>query len=349
MPTIAIDTFFACTLMIAVVIVATTLSTETLNARINQNQHVDTESSYLRALSENIVLNTGLPDSWGSDGSIIPETFGLAKNGAQNPMELDVDKICRLNSENAFALSYTDILNAARLKNVALGVSVSQLIDLSIAPYSNSTIGDFTEYTFEVDTSQYDAPIAAYLHCYTVARNFLSDEYNETSASGVSYVNVEIPNSSNGTASLVVFARAKHDQRISGYKVHPFRHLSLEPLPNRTFLDLSPLNNTLWLSSNSSSAVLEDAYAFSYEYESSLALVSNMTYAIPVIQSKSPIILLVTGTDGLTFFIEWTAYPQIPLETGATFSDSECYAFTYVVNIKGALYRLTLRFGGLSQ
>jgi len=346
-PTISIDTFFACTLMIAVVIGATVLSSEILGAHIAEYQGLN-EDNYLRALSEHILLNDGVPANWGSNGSIIPDAFGLAKNGSPSPTELDIDKISRLNGQNAFALTYGNLLNAARLKNIALGVSVTQLLAISVTLYSSNTLGDSTAYVFEVSVSQNSAPVAASLNCYVVAKNFLSNMSNGTSLGGVGYVTVEIPNASNGTASLIVFARATYDSRITAYGVYLFEHLSTEQLPTNSFLRLSPLDYNLSVNPNYSGIVLENAYAFSYEYESSLTVSSNSNYAIPSFLDKSPIVLVVTGVNASTFYVEWTTYPQIPLDAGANFSNVECHTFSYVVNVGGALYGLKLSFGGLS-
>jgi hypothetical protein len=347
MPAISIDTFFACTLMIAVVIGASVLSSEILGAHIVEYQNLN-EDNYLGTLSESILLNAGTPANWGSNGSIIPDSFGLAKNGSLSPTELDIDKISRLNGQNAFALTYSELLNAARL-NVALGVSVTQLLDVSVTPYSNNTSGNSTTYVFEVLVSQDNAPVAASLNCYAVAENFLSGINSSTSLDGVGYVNVEIPNASNGTASLIVFARAIYDSRMTAYGVYLFEHLSTEQLPTDSFLRLSPLDYNLWVDSNYSDIILENAYAFSYEYESNLTVSSNSTYTIPVFLDKSPIVLVVTGVNASTFFVEWTAYPQIPLDAGADFTNVETHIFSYVVDVGGTLYSLKLSFGGLSQ
>jgi hypothetical protein len=348
MPAISIDTFFACTIMIAVVIGATVLSSEILGAHIAEYQNLN-EDNYLRALSENILLNDGMPADWGSNGSIIPDALGLARNGSLSPIELDIDKISRLNAENAFALTYPELLNAARLNDIALGVSVTQLLNVSVTPYSNSTSGDSTTYVFEVSVSDDSAPVMASLNCYVVAENFLSSTNGSTSPGGEGFVDVKIPNASNGTASLIVFARATYDSRMTAYAVYLFEHSSADQLPTSSFLRLSPLDYTLWVSSSYSDIILTNAYAFSYEYESNLTLSSNSTYTIPLFLDNSPIVLALTGFNASTFFVEWTAYPQIPFDAGADFTNAECHTFSYVVTVGGALYSLELSFGGLSQ
>jgi hypothetical protein len=60
---------------------------------------------------------------------------------------------------------------------------------------------------------------------------------------------------------------------------------------------------------------------------------------------ESPIVLVIQGVNGTVPFVEWTVYPQIPLEFGADFADSEENVFVYPVTVKETLYKLTLRFG----
>lgn len=334
--------------MVSVVIIASTLSASILSAHINSLQDLN-EEEYFKAISEYIVSDRGTPPDWGSYKNLIPDTLGLAKNDSLYPNELDSDKIGRLNPQNTFALMYTDILSAARLKNIAIGISVSQLMNIAITLTSNSTLANATAYTFRVQVNQDGTPQMTYLHYYVIAKNFLSDAYNSTSSDGTSNLNVEIPNPSNGTASLVVFTRASHDPRITAYAVYSFGHLSPEPSPNGTFLNLSPLNDTLYASSNSSDMTFQKGYAFSYGYQFNLTLASNTTYALPTISETSPTVLAMSGSNASDFFIEWTAYPQIPLEVGSNFQNSESHSFSYMVTIKKTFYKLTLRFGGINQ
>lgn len=348
MPSISIDTFFACALMVSVVVISTALSAGVLTTHINSLQNLN-EEEYFRAISKYIVSNCGTPDNWGSNSTVIPDTLGLAKKDSLYPNEVDIDKVCRLNGQNTFALTYADILKAARLKDIAFGASISQLMNISIGLASNHTSADVTTYAFKIHVSKDGTPVAASLHYYTIAEYFLSDAFNSTSNDGTSYIDVEIPNTSNGTASLVVFARANYDPRITAYEVYSFGHLSPQPSPNGTFLNMSPLNYTLSINPNRSNMTFERYYAFSYTHQFNLTSISNETYAIPMVLENSPILLVGSGSNSSDYFIEWTSYPQIPLEAGPNFQNSECHAFDYTVTIKNTLYKLTLRFGGISQ
>jgi hypothetical protein len=346
MPATSIDTFFACSLIIAVVVLSMATTAKILTPYMNSLQDLN-EEEYLRKIVEYTIVNSGNPANWGENQIVTPETFGLAKDGSLTPYELDVDKICRLNSQNVYALTYLDILEALQLEKVALRIAVSQLMNISVALTSNVTLGDSTRYSFEVYVSRDETPIAVTLHCYVIASNFLNDTYSSTSSGGEGFVDVEIPNSSNGTALLVVFARAPYDARITAYGVYSFGHLSSQPSPNNTFLESSPLNYTLHVNPKYSNVSMETGYALSYNYESNLTP-SNATYTIPKFLDSSPIVLVVTGLNSSTFFIEWTYYPQVPLEIGANFENAECFSFSYIVTINSAFYKLNVQCGGPS-
>jgi hypothetical protein len=347
MPAISIDTFFACTLMVSVVIISSVLLTGALNGQMASVKDIY-QDEYLRALSEYVLFNTGVPANWGSDSTIKPSIFGLAKQESLRSYELDIDKTSRLNNQNAFALTYPEILKAAGLNNIALGISISQIMNVSISLSANTSSPDSVIYTFRISVNQDGAGVETSLHCYTVAKNFLSDSYNSTSADGTGYFEVELPNASNGTALLVVFARALQDTRITAYGVYSFQHLSSQSQPENTIFNLSPLNYTLLLSTTYSDFTVEKCYAFSYGYQSNLTATTNETYAIPTISETSPMVLVTSASNASTYFINWTSYPQVPLEVGADFQNSESHAFSYLVTIKGTLYKLILRFGGIN-
>jgi hypothetical protein len=146
-----------------------------------------------------------------------------------------------------------------------------------------------------------------------------------------------------------VFARAAFDERVTAYEAYSFAHLAQEPSPNHTFLGISPLNYTLSVEETSPNVTIEHGYAFSYDYQSNLTAASADTYAIPEFMDKSPTVLVVSGLNDTTPFVEWTAYPNIPLDFGSDFENSEQNVFVYTVIIKGALYKLTLSFGDVIQ
>jgi hypothetical protein len=346
MPATSIDSFFACTLIVIVVVVSMAATTKIVTPYMNSLQDLN-EEEYLRKIVEHTIVSSGSPVNWGQNQSVTPEAFGLAKDGSLG-YELDVDKVSRLNSQNSYALNYLEMYEALRLEKVALRFTFSQIMNVSITLNSNETVEDSTTYSFSISVSRDQAPVAASLQCYVVANDFVNDTSSSTSSSGEGAVEVEIPNSSNGTALLIVFARASYDDRVTAQGVYAFGHLSSDPSPNNTFLSLSPLNNTLQVDPKFSETSLETGYEFSYGYESALASTSNETYAIPSFLDSSPKVLAVTGWNGSTFFVEWVTYPQVPLEMGADFENTECFSFSYLITIDRVFYRLNVRCGGPS-
>ena len=346
MPANSIDAFFACILIVLVVIMSMVATTNIVSPHLNGLEDIN-EEEYLRKIVEHALVNSGTPADWGQNQSLTPETFGLAEDASFSYV-LDADKVSRLNNQSAYALSYLEMLQCLRLQNVALKFSLSQILDVSVTLDSNVTVGESTTYSFTVCVSQNQAPKTTTLECYLVANNFVDNGSSSTSNNGQGNVEFEIPNDSNGTVLLVVFARSTDDPRITAQGVYAFGHLSSEPLVNNTFLDLSPLNQTLHVNLNVSGASLESAYAFSYSYDSELVSTSNETYNIPIFLGSSPQVLVVTGWNSSGFFVEWTTYPQVPLEIGPNFEGAECFAFHYVVTINDVFYRLDVQCGGPS-
>ncbi len=312
-----------------------------MQARINSTEDLN-KQSYLKAIADYIINSQGSPVDWGSS-STVPTGFGLASSNAAYLYELDVDKVCRLNSLNNCSLSYFDIANSTGLGNLALGITVLQLISINIELVDSQTIGNNVSYTFEVSTSENSKPISTSLHCYVAADNHLDSITNDTSSSGIGYVTVEIPSASVEDALLVVFARASFDQRATSYAVYNFASSAQESTPSNTVLTLSPLDYKLNLSRDS--VTIQKAYVFSYTYQSNLTTISSTEYAIPRIIDKSSFVLVICGLDGAEYFQEWVSYPQVPLSTGANFERSEQNIFSYLVTIKEALYRMELSFG----
>jgi hypothetical protein len=346
MPANSIDTFFACSLIVVVVVVAMAATTRIAMPYITGLQDLN-EEDYMLKIAEHTLVNSGSTEDWGKNMSATPDVFGLAKDNSFS-YELDPDKVSRLNSQNTYALSYFEMMQTLRLEKVALGFAFSQIMDIEVTLDSNVTVDESTLYSFNVLVSRNQAPVETDLQCYVVANNFSNNTISSTSSDGQGVVEIAIPDSSNGTALLIVFARAPYDQRITAQAVYAFDHLSAEPEPNNTFLNLSPLNGTLEVDTNVPDISLDGAYAFSYIYESDLTATSNETYTIPDFLDSSPQVLVVVGCSGSDFFAEWTTYPQVPLELGANFEDAECFSFNYVVTIDGVFYRLNVQCGGPS-
>lgn len=347
MPTESIDTFFACTLIVSVALLATASLAGTMQARIDKSPDFN-KNEYLNSIAEYIVTNSGEPADWGVSGSV-PSVFGLSRSGSNLLYEVDIDKISRLNKQSSYALSNVQAINAARLQNIAFGISVSQILSIDVVLAKVMPLESVTEYTFTINVKHAAGPVNATLHCYAVAGTFTSSVYNTTSRTGLGYISVQIPNSASGPALLIVFARAVFDDRITSYAVYSFTHMSQEPAPNYTFLTLSPLNYTLNVVYNFPNITINKAYAFSCNYQTNLTVRSVGAYAIPSWVDKSPIVLVVCGYNGTTPFIEWTAYPNIPLDFGASFEGAEQNTFSYVVIIKETFYKLAISFGDVQE
>jgi len=342
-PATSIDTFFACSLLVSVALLATASLAGTMQDRIAAMQDLNKED-YLRNIAEHLVTSYGTPVDWGS-ASTVPSSFGLADNESPYLYELDIDKVSRLNSQNSYSLSYAQVSVASMLNNIALGISVSQMLSVTVILESTNSMEDETAYTFEVSVSQASGPVSATLQGYIVTKDYVNSVSNETSSTGIGQITFHVPNASNGPGLLVVFARAAFDDRVTAYEVYSFAHLSQEPSPNHAFIGLNPLNHMLSVEEKFPDVTVEHAYAFSYGYQSNLTATVATTYAVPEFVDKSPTVLVASGVNDTFPFVEWTAYPCVPMEFGANFENSEQNVFAYTVLIKGAFYKLTLIFG----
>ena len=275
----------------------------------------------------------------------MPTDLGLASSPSTATYVLDKDKFSRLNSLNNNSLSYIQMGNAAELTNIAFGVSVSQVMTVTMRQSSNSTVGATTYFHFIVSTSIDSKPANTNLHGYIVSHDYLGS-FNETSEAGTGDLHFHLPSASTSDALLILFARASFDDRITSYAVYNFADSTQESTPSNTKLSLSPLNYTLHFN-DSSSVTVQDVYALSYSYQQSIASIENSQCFIPNLLDRSPIILVAGGVDGGVQVQEWTAYPQIPLTCGSDFKGTEKNVFSYMVTVDGVLYKLELSLGGL--
>jgi len=355
MPAISIDTFFACSLMVLLVLSAMATTSKLLYPQIN-NAIDEALSERYREISKYLLLNEGSPSNWGQNGQIIPENFGLAKADSENPYELDIDKVSRLNSENIYAISYAKIFTALKLSDVSFRMEIKPVFDVIINLTATFVKANDATYQFEISTKKSGIPIQTKLKCYVIAENYLEASPFHTS-NGENNVNITIPNDVNGPAILVALAKAVCDSRIMSYGVYAFAHNSINPKPKSTFLKLSPLNYTLTTSFVYPEMNLSKAYALNINYYSLLEQISNgnqsLTYNLPNFVDPSPTIIVVTGCNSTNFFAEWTVYPHIPLKIGANFAGldalSNVFTYNYIVSINSAIYECTIWLGGPKQ
>ncbi len=347
MPTSSFDTFFACTIIVAVALIGTAFLGSTMQTRIASTQDIN-KDSYLKAIADRIVTNPGSPTDWGTK-SALPVDFGLASNSSFSPYELDIDKICRLNNLNNYSLSYPELSNASKLNNLALGIRVSQLITVKIQQSSNFTEGGVTSFSFTVSTSIDSKPTSADLHSYVAADTYLTEINSTIPDMGVGNVTIQIPTAKTYNALLIIFARSSVDERLTSYAIYNFAHSTQESTPSSTILALSPLDYTLSLNDSSPGLTVQDKHVFSYSNQQTISSNTSSQTPFPKLIDKSPIVLVVCGFNGTDQLQEWTAYPQVPLRIGANFEGSEQNIFSYIVSVNGVLFRLDLSLGDLTN
>lgn len=352
MPSASIDTFLACSVMITLVLSAMVGTSKFVGPYLNDISHRD-DAERLQQLTSHLLLQTGTPDNWGQSRTAIPASLGLAKVGFSVPYELDIDKVTRLNSANSYSLSYSDLWEALGIKDVAFRIEVRSLFDLSINLSSNSTQGNQTTYNFDVTTKKSGMPVPANLSGYVVVEDHVGKTSSSTSSNGAGVISVSIPNSINGATVLIVFAHAKVNPQLVSFNAYTFGHQSTTPLSGGTFTKLNPLNHVLNASLPYSTVEISKAQVFTFNYNLSLTLkaqgVQTREYGIPRLLDPSPMIIMLTGYNGSTSFAEWVSYPQLPLQIGADFSESNegtMITQSYIVTIDSALYEAVVTWGG---
>ena len=354
MPSSSIDTFLACSVMILLVLSAMVGTSKLMAPYLDDLADRDSADRF-QHLASNLLLTTGSPSNWGQLKSTVPSAFGLARAGAVIPYELDIDKVTRLNSQNVYALAYSDLWQAYGVNDASFQIEIKTLFDLSVELVSSSTQGSQTVYEFEVRAEKSGVPISADLKSYVVLRDFVNETETSTSTNGTGIVTIGIPNSVNGTALLLTFAKSTVNPQAVSYVVHSFGHNSPSPLSNGTFANLSPLNYILNASFTSAAAQVIKALVFSFSNNFSLTELTQgaqtIEYAIPRLVDPSVTVLVVTGFNGSASFAEWVAYPQVPLQVGADFSESiagsRVAVYSQIVTIGSALYEVVTKWGGL--
>jgi hypothetical protein len=308
------------------------------------------DNERLQQLVQYILLSTGAPSGWGIRRDIVPSSFGLALNSTV-PYALDADKVTRLNSRNRYAITYAQLLDALKVSNIALKISVQPIFNTSIALLSSINNGTQTNYNFEITAENSGRAIASDASSYFVVRDYVDNIVISTDSSGKGVASFSVPNSVNGSALLIVFAKAMADPNVISFGVYSFGHNASIPEPNGIFTRPTPLNYVLNASFNYPDEQISGAYAFSYGYWASLTRLSNATqtveYSFPRFLDKSANILVLTGFNGTKSFAEWVSYPQIPLDIGVNFDSStskrSVASFTYIVTINVALYELQIK------
>ena len=308
-------------------------------------------------LASNLLLTTGSPSRWGQLRSAVPSSFGLARADALDPYELDADKVTRLNSENAYSLAYSDLWEAFGVNDASFQIEIKTLFELSVQLVSNSTQENQTVYEFEIRAEKSGMPISANLKSYVVLGDFVNDAEASTSLNGFATVTIGVPDSINGTALLLVFAKSAVNPQVVSFGIHAFSHNSPSPMPRGTFVSLSPLDCVLNASFTYAATEIIKAQVFTFSYNFSLTEktwgIQTAEYLFPRLVDASVSVIVLTGSNGSASFAEWVAYPQVPLQVGADFSESiagsRIAVYRQIVTINSAIYEVVTRWGGLSN
>lgn len=305
-------------------------------------EEVDDEERH-QQIGRYILLSQGEPANWGTGA--MPTSLGLASGG--DPYELDIDKVTRLNPTNAYAVDYSDLWRALGIDDVSFRIEVGMLFNVTLSLSSYQDQGSDTVYAFSATTTRDGYPVPTQVSYYVAISDSTYNNTGTTDVSGSGSVEFTLPNSLSGTALLIGIAETV--EPIVSYGVLPFAHNSGYPNAPGGYATLSPLNYVLKVDLTPGATPV-DAAVFTLEYTFDLTA-SGSDYIIPRLLDRSPMVLVLTGVNGSTYWVEWAAYPQAPLAVGADMDDDYIVSGvahnTYVVEIKGALYRLDTSFRGL--
>ena len=282
-------------------------------------------------------------------------TFGLAKENAATPFELDIDKVTRLNENNRYNLSFLEAFTALATKDQPFRIIIKPIFSVTVTLASQIENPSEIVYRFNISTERSDLPVTARLQCYGVMGDYVTSNSSSTSNSGEGSVEISLPTSLNGTALLLVFAEI--ESNMLSYAVYSFSHNS-ENSANQagSYATLSPLNYTLRADLTSASNRILYAKIFTYNYWFNLSQAEDTStiqyFTIPRILDSSPMILVGTGldTNSSEYFAEWVSYPQIPLDFGLDFTDrynlADAFSFRFLVTINSAVYECKVILGG---
>ena len=353
MPAASIDTFFACSLMVLLVLSAMASTSKLLYPYLERTADTDIVARY-REVSKYILLHLGTPANWGQSNQTKLSTFGLANAEASAQYDLDPDKVSRLNAQNDYALDYAEAFSALGMPDVSFGIEIKPVFEVTTNLTATLSEANQTVYTFEVSTGKHGRYVTSDLMVYVVAEDYVEAK-NASVSSGRTHLNVTLSNAVGGPAVLVTFARSSYDRRLVSFGVYPFAHNSASPESDRAFVSLSPLNHTLTALLVASNVTMSSVYAFTYGHCDIPVMLANgsnvATYDIMDFAEPCPTLIVATGYNLTAFFTEEVAYPQVPVQFGAysatSQTRSDVFAFTYLVCIGSAIYDCTLWLGGL--
>jgi hypothetical protein len=343
LPATSIDTFFACTIILAAALISTAFMATTMQERIENTAAIN-KLSYLNAISDKIISTPGSPTNWGNS-NFTPRDFGLSTEIRTNNNEIDPNKINKLSSN---AISYYELEESTHLYDLALGIQIKQILTIEINQISNNTINNVTNYLFTVRTTINSRPISAILHAYPIANNEVPQSTNITSETGLCTLTTQIPETEISNAIIVIFARATFDERITSFTVYNFNQSNQEFTPNGNIITInSPIDNQINWVSNTTSITIQKGKVYSFDYTKNITILQGTNqYTIPKIIEPSPKIIVLQGNINGTFFQEWTSDPAI-FSIGSDFKSTEKNLFPYIVLIGKNLYKIEISFGDI--
>ncbi len=347
MPTTSVDTFFACILMVIVVLSAMAATSNISHVIINPNGEGSLKNAQLPML---ILLGEGKPSDWGRETGSMPEIFGLSNPISYGTYDLDIDKVTRCNSQNLFSLSYAQAYAALNIPDVSFEIEIKPLFDVLITLTGESMQANDTVFQFRIATEKAGLPIQTNVKAYVIAED-LFDSFKLAATDAEAWLNVSLPIGYSGSALLTVIASSVADQRMTSFASLPFTSGSAQTEPDSLRLNISPLNQTVTISASSVNVTVSQVYVLSLDYNSTLRLVDvgNRTWFshLPSFVDSSPRLIVALGHDGTSFFLEWASYPQVPIKIGADFhtpaADSSVFASEYIVTIDSVIYSCVVR------
>ncbi len=352
MPAVSVDTFFACLLLVMVVLAAM-VGTSTIVVPVVSNRNMSNLDERYGAIAEHLLLYSGAPTEWGNDDQLaVPDAFGLGKYGASIPYEVDIDKVTRLNQANYYCISYPDMYEVLKLHDISLRIEIEPFFRVSVNHVMAWFLENETIHEFSIGCLKDEESVPADLKCYVIAEDYLATFDYQTS-NGQILKNVTIPKVYAGSALLAVLARRTYDHRFLSFNVCVFSlDLGASEVSGQ-FLNLSPLGQRLWISSLSSGVTLSTVYALTFAHysmlEVSIAEENSTLYQIPMLVNDGPIILVATGLNASEPFVEYVTYPQVPLKIGADFastSRSNVFAYSHPIMIGSTIFQCAIWLGG---
>jgi len=69
---------------------------------------------------------------WGSDADASLTSFGLAEQSVATPFELDIDKVTRLNEDNAYNVSFWDVFTAFGAQDKPFRIKIEPVFNVTL-------------------------------------------------------------------------------------------------------------------------------------------------------------------------------------------------------------------------